>query len=100
MSLVWRKAGSKTTGARKGPATIQPSNPLLCEDEIRSVEGPDALRGGPEGTAPNGPRTPVPSHTLVLRCGFELDEDQFHTPVADVLGKVRHGAAPVGVASV
>ncbi len=22
------------------------------EDEIRSVEGPDALRGGPEGTAP------------------------------------------------
>ena len=25
---------------------------LLYEDEIRSVEGPDALRGGPEGTAP------------------------------------------------
>jgi hypothetical protein len=23
----------------------------LYEDEIRSVEGPDALRGGPEGTA-------------------------------------------------
>ena len=25
---------------------------LLYEDEIRSVEGPDAGRGGPEGTAP------------------------------------------------
>ncbi len=25
---------------------------LLYEDEIRSVEGPDASRGGPEGTAP------------------------------------------------
>ena len=26
--------------------------PLPYEDEIRSVEGPDASRGGPEGTAP------------------------------------------------
>jgi hypothetical protein len=30
---------------------------LLYEDEIRSVEGPDARRGGPEGTAvDNGAR--------------------------------------------
>ncbi len=27
------------TSARKGAATIQPSNPLPYEDEIRSVEG-------------------------------------------------------------
>ena len=40
------------------------------------------------------------SHALLLRFGFELDEDHFHTPVADVLGKVRHGARPVGVAIV
>jgi hypothetical protein len=25
---------------------------LLYEDEIRSVEGPDARRGGPDGTSP------------------------------------------------
>ncbi len=78
----------------------EPAHLLPYEDEIRSVEGPGAGRRGPEGTAPNRLRTPVPSHALVLRCGFELDEDQFHTPVADVLGKVRHGAAPVGVAIV
>ena len=30
----------------------EPAYVRLHEDEIRSVEGPDALRGGPEGTAP------------------------------------------------
>ncbi len=29
-----------------------PSSCCSNEDEIRSVEGPDARRGGPEGTAP------------------------------------------------
>jgi len=28
-----------------------PADWLLYEDAIRSVEGPDASRGGPEGTA-------------------------------------------------
>jgi hypothetical protein len=36
------------------PRTLWPlgADLLLYEDEIRSVEGPDAGRGGPKGTAP------------------------------------------------
>ncbi len=36
---------------------------LPYEDEIRSVEGPDALRGGPEGTAPtSAPESSLSPH--------------------------------------
>ena len=38
----------------------------VCEKEITSLEGPPALRGGPEGTAPKGKEnfehpTPAPA---------------------------------------
>ncbi len=43
---VWMGEATRNCTAAYAPPR------LLYEDEIRSVEGPDAGRGGPEGTAP------------------------------------------------
>jgi hypothetical protein len=55
--LLGISSGSKTTvwiaeGAVVDTLETPRATRLLHEDEIRSVEGPDVGRGGPEGTAP------------------------------------------------
>ena len=45
-------SGDGQSRTRSSLLPIRPGDLLLHEDEIRSAEGPDARRGGPEGTAP------------------------------------------------
>ncbi len=61
----WSKGRARAAGpaeSRSGGLVNAPGE-LPYEDEIRSVEGPDALRGGAEGTAPDP--TPRQQQSLV-----------------------------------
>jgi len=66
-----RTQRSGDTMPRERELLFRLSYPLPYEDEIRSVEGPDVIRGGPEGTAPtSAPESSLSPHPPGGRTGL------------------------------